>query len=63
MPYAVCFCRLLCFPRTLVPFQGLLTSGLTCGLALRDTERENTDPPGFMTLVRGIIGAGKQCYE
>ena len=31
----VCFC-LLCFLHTLVPLPGLLTSGLTCGLALRD---------------------------
>ena len=45
MPYASV--DPLCFPRTLVALKGLLTSGLTCGHALRiakEKKREKGNP-------------------
>ena len=62
MPYAVCFRRLLCFPHTLVPLPGLLTSGLTCGLALRDWERENNNLSRLDATNTGVDVYGDLSY-
>ena len=70
MPYAVCFRRLLCFPHTLVPLPGLLTSGLTCGLALREgvarwgtVDEFTLRVPGSWDLRVAAVGRGGPRFE